>query len=98
MENTYLLTSFVLEKSPRKTLNDWRTHRPATMALVVAIAGMILPAICLISNRDLDSIPKIMDRKLALAATKSNVSWSSLSKVIMGSAASTFEDFMDWSL
>ena len=88
----------MLEKSPRNTLNDWRTHRPATMALVVAIAGMILPAICLISNRDLFSIPKIVDRKLALAVTKSNVSSSSLSNVIMGSAVPPVEDFMALSL
>ena len=68
------------------------------MALVVAIAGMILPAICLISNRDLFSIPKIVDRKLALAVTKSNVSSSSLSNVIMGSEASPVEDFRAFSL
>jgi hypothetical protein len=68
-------------------LNDCRTHRPATIALVVAIAGMILPAICFMSNLDLVSIPKTIDRKFALAATKSSVSSSSLSKVIIGEAA-----------
>jgi hypothetical protein len=62
------------------------------MALVVAIAGMIFPAICLISNLDLVSIPKTIDRRLALAVTKSNVSSSSLSNVIVGSAVSPFED------
>jgi hypothetical protein len=61
------------------------------MALVVAIAGMIFPAICLISNLDLVSIPKTIDRRLALAVTKSNVSSSSLSNVIMGSAESRLD-------
>jgi hypothetical protein len=68
------LTSFVPEKSPFRTLKDWSTQRPATIALVVAMAGMMFPAICLISKRDFVSIPKMMDRKLALAETKSRVS------------------------
>jgi hypothetical protein len=84
-------TSFVLEKSPRRTLNDCNTQRPATIALVVAIAGMIFPAICLISNRDFVSIPKTIDRRLALADTKSSVSSSSLSNVIIGEAVESFD-------
>lgn len=38
----------------------------------------------LISNFDFASIPKIADRRFALAATKSSVSTSSLSKVMIG--------------
>lgn len=73
------------------------------MALVVAMAGMMLPAIPedmlttvdwggktkfvvsrLISNLELDSIWNIAARRLAVAATKSRVSSSSLSKVKIG--------------
>jgi hypothetical protein len=88
-----LLTSFVPEKSPFRTLKDWSTQRPATIALVVAMAGIMFPAICLISKRDFVSIPKMIDRKLALAETKSRVSSSSLSKVIIGSESPFEEDF-----
>ena len=56
------------------------------MAFVVAMAGIMFPAICLISKRDLVSIPNTIDLKLAAAATKSSVSSSSLSKVMTGSA------------
>ena len=68
------------------------------MAFVVAIAGMMLPAISkidqyrayahtlghllrLMSNLVRVSMPNIIERRLALAATKSRVSSSSLSKV-----------------
>jgi len=73
------------------------------MAFVVAIAGIMLPAISghdqlnvytggrdvirLRSNFDLDSIPKTVDRRFALAATKSIVSMSSLSNVKIGGAS-----------
>lgn len=79
------------------TLKACRTQSPAVMAFVVAMAGMMLPAISvmnqlrslkqdcrhprLISNLDLGSMPKIMARMFAVAATKSKVSSSSLSKV-----------------
>ena len=60
---------------------------------------MIFPAICLISNRDLVSIPKTIERRLALAVTKSKASLSSLSNVIMASAVVPVlpvdEDFID---
>ena len=78
-----------------KTLKACKTQRAAVMALVVAMAGMMLPAISnkvsihnlkksnenprLMSNFDLRSIPKTMDRRFALAATKSRISSSSLS-------------------
>jgi hypothetical protein len=61
------------------------------MALVVAIAGIMFPAICLMSNLDLVSIPNTIERRFAPAVTKSRVSSSSLSKVIVGSAASPFD-------
>src|SRR5689334_16693909 len=54
-------TSLDCAYSPFKTLKDWRTQSPATIAFVVAIAGIMLPAICLVSNRDFLSIPKIVD-------------------------------------
>lgn len=89
-------TFFALCRSPRMTLNACITQRPAVIAFVVAIAGMIFPAIStsvisliicsgvkslrLMSNLDLGCIPKTIDRILALAATKSSVSSSSLSK------------------
>jgi hypothetical protein len=78
------------------TLKACKTQSPAVMALVVAMAGMMLPAISvmnqlrslkqdcgyprLISNFDLGSMPKIIARMFAVAATKSSVSPSSLSK------------------
>jgi hypothetical protein len=62
------------------------------MAFVVAIAGMILPAICLMSNLDFVAIPNTIDRKFAPAVTKSKVSSSSLSNVIVGSAESPLDD------
>ena len=74
-------TILALLRSSRITLKAWRTQRLAVIALVVAIAGMMLPAICLMSNFDLSSIPNVIDRRLAVAATKSRVSSSSLSKV-----------------
>lgn len=74
----------MLAYSPLSTLNDSRTQSPATIAFVVAIAGMMFPAICFMSNRDLHSIPKTKERRLELAATKSKVSSSSLSNVITG--------------
>src|SRR5690349_15878051 len=46
------------------TLKACRTQRPAVMALVVAMAGMMLPAICLMSNFDLMSMPKTWLRRL----------------------------------
>ena len=66
------------------TLKACNTQRPATIALVVAIAGMILPAICLMSNFDFGSMPKICARRFAVAVTKSRVSSSSLLKVMIG--------------
>ncbi|KAH3664782.1 hypothetical protein OGATHE_003597 [Ogataea polymorpha] len=50
------------------------------MALVVATAGMMFPAICLISNFVFIGMWKIYDRRLAAETTKSKVSSSSLSK------------------
>ena len=73
-----------LPRSSRNTLKACMTHKAAVMALVVAMAGMMLPAICLMSNFDLGSMPKMMERRLALAVTKSRVSSSSLSKVRTG--------------
>lgn len=86
-------------------LNACRTHKLAVIAFVVAIAGMIFPAISvvreiivfffghdgfdirLMSNFDLISMPKIYDLRLALAATKSKISSSSLSKLSNGEDA-----------
>ena len=67
------------------------THSPAIIAFVVAIAGMILPAICLISNFDLVEMLKMSDLRLAAAATRSSVSSSSLSKAILGPDEPTFK-------
>jgi hypothetical protein len=39
------LTILACDISSWNTLNDWSTHSPAVIALVVAMAGMILPAI-----------------------------------------------------
>ena len=86
------------------TLNACRTQSDAVIAFVVAIAGMILPAISasilakiitvcngvdirLMSNLERGSMPNTIDRKFALAATKSSVSSSSLSKVKTAGAA-----------
>ena len=52
---------------------------PAIMAFVVAIAGMILPAICLTSKRVLNGMLKTDARKFAADVAKSNASSSSLS-------------------
>ncbi len=57
------------------------------MALVVAMAGMMFPAICFVSNLDFVSMPKMRDLRLALAVTKSRVSSSSLSNVMTGAAS-----------
>ena len=74
------------------------------MALVVAIAGMILPAISgvdqslvketirmwdlrLMSNFECVGMPKIIERRFEVDATKSRVSSSSLSKVKIGGAS-----------
>ncbi|KAH3660047.1 hypothetical protein OGAPHI_007252 [Ogataea philodendri] len=59
---------------------DESALNPAMMALVVATAGIMFPAICLISNLVLSGIWNTCDRKLAAETTKSSVSSSSLSK------------------
>ena len=62
---------------PVSILSDSMTMRAAMMALVVAMAGMMLPAIDLMSNRDLVVIPNTCDRMLAAAVTKSIAASSS---------------------
>mmetsp|Transcript_6473 Transcript_6473/g.15622 ORF Transcript_6473/g.15622 Transcript_6473/m.15622 type:complete len:215 (+) Transcript_6473:842-1486(+) len=49
------------------------------MALVVAMAGMMLPAISLTTKRDCGGMPKMQLRRFAAAVTKSRHSQSSLS-------------------
>lgn len=44
-KNLEMLTILAWARSSLRTLNACRTQRPAAMAFVVAIAGMILPAI-----------------------------------------------------
>mmetsp|Transcript_23308 Transcript_23308/g.68453 ORF Transcript_23308/g.68453 Transcript_23308/m.68453 type:complete len:224 (-) Transcript_23308:276-947(-) len=51
------------------------------MAFVVAIAGMMLPAISLTSHRDWRGMPKMVARRLDAAVTKSSACASSLSNV-----------------
>mmetsp|Transcript_19055 Transcript_19055/g.42567 ORF Transcript_19055/g.42567 Transcript_19055/m.42567 type:complete len:211 (-) Transcript_19055:281-913(-) len=51
------------------------------IALVVAIAGMMFPAISLTSHRDCIGMWKMLARKLEAAVTKSNACGSSLSNV-----------------
>lgn len=99
------LTILAFQSSPRMALNACKTHKLAVMAFVVAIAGIILPAISvnhiistafimektcirLISNFDRISMPKMNDLRLALAATKSKMSSSSLSKLSTGGGES----------
>mmetsp|Transcript_2684 Transcript_2684/g.5700 ORF Transcript_2684/g.5700 Transcript_2684/m.5700 type:complete len:210 (-) Transcript_2684:705-1334(-) len=53
--------------------------KPAMMALVVAMAGTMLPAISLTSQRDLRGMSKTAERRLDAAVTKSSASASSLS-------------------
>mmetsp|Transcript_1320 Transcript_1320/g.4189 ORF Transcript_1320/g.4189 Transcript_1320/m.4189 type:complete len:460 (+) Transcript_1320:703-2082(+) len=67
-------------RSPRRTLSASSTMKPAMMAFVVAIAGMMLPAISLTSHRDWSGMWKTAERRLAAAVTKSRASGSSLSK------------------
>mmetsp|Transcript_46576 Transcript_46576/g.110364 ORF Transcript_46576/g.110364 Transcript_46576/m.110364 type:complete len:203 (-) Transcript_46576:516-1124(-) len=55
------------------------TIAPAMMALVVAIAGMMLPAISLHRKRVCISMPKALDRRLLAHSTKSTATSSSLS-------------------
>ena len=49
------------------------------------MAGIIFPAISLMSNLDFNGMPKLKDLKFEAAATKIKVSSSSLSNVINGS-------------
>ena len=53
--------------------------RPATMAFVVAIAGIMLPAICFVSKRVCSWMPYTWARRFAAAVTKPRASSSSLS-------------------
>lgn len=53
--------------------------KPPMMALVVAMAGTILPAISLTSQRDLRGMWKTCERRFEAAVTKSSACGSSLS-------------------
>lgn len=57
------------------------TINPAIIALVVATACTILPAIPLASKRLCKGIPNEAARIFAAAVTNSTANWSSLSKV-----------------
>ena len=56
---------------PPTTLRASSTMRPATMALVVAMAWMMLPAMPLASKRERRGMPNEWLRKLEAAVTKS---------------------------
>mmetsp|Transcript_16353 Transcript_16353/g.38978 ORF Transcript_16353/g.38978 Transcript_16353/m.38978 type:complete len:236 (+) Transcript_16353:696-1403(+) len=65
--------------SPRSTLSASSTMKPPMMALVVAMAGTILPAISFTSHRDLRAMWKTSDRRFEADVTKSSACGSSLS-------------------
>ncbi|KAH3684900.1 hypothetical protein WICPIJ_004124 [Wickerhamomyces pijperi] len=65
-----------------KIPKDNKEEKPAMKALVVATAGIMLPAMDLISNLDFNGMLKMWDLMLVDATTKSKVSSSSLSNSI----------------
>ena len=73
------------------------TTRPDTTALVVAIAGMMFPAICLVSKRVFSGMWYTCARRLAAAVTKPSTSSSSLSKA-MGASDCTARAASAWRL
>ena len=66
---------------PLRILSASSTMKPEMIALVLAIAGMMRPAVPLASQRDSMPIPKHAIRKLEAAVRKSIASLSSLSKL-----------------
>lgn len=73
MEHTVLHLSMF----PVRILSDSITIKAAMMAFVVAIAGMMFPAIDLMSNLDLVAMPNMCDLMFAAAVTKSIAASSS---------------------
>ena len=62
-----------------RTLSASSTMKPPMMALVVAMAGTILPAISLTSQRDLRGMWKTCERRFEAEVTRSSACGSSLS-------------------
>ena len=76
-----------VQKNAQELFRKSMTERLAVSAFEVAMAGMMFPAICLISHSLFFAMPKMCERRFAADETKSRVSLSSLSKLISCSPA-----------
>lgn len=67
-----------LTSPPERARTAWRTSKPAMIAFVVAIAGMMFPAMLFTSNADCSGIVNTAARRLHAAVTNRRSTGSSL--------------------